>query len=374
MRSRAWFRRRKPRLRLLLRVTASALLTFELAHWLGLQVPAWAVLTAIVVTQLSVGRSLQASLDYLAGTMGGAIYGTAVGVLVGAESEARLLAGLAMAVGPLVLIATTRQSMTAAPITAAIVLLSTLTHASPIEAATDRVFEVALGALIGLTTSFVLLPSSAYDLASEAAARTLDHLADAAGELMTGLKRGLAADAHHRIQDGVGNAVMQLNLIAAEAERERVVRLSPAPDTDPLLRTLLSLRHDFVLIGRAAASPLPEALQARLEPHTDVGTAVAEFLRASGAALLARRQPPCLNGVESALHSYAAAIDTVRQEGLTRCMPSEVIERFFALCFVLAQLRYNLRDLHGCVAEWAQSPGQISHATACTGDLTDTSR
>ena len=188
-----------------------------------------------------------------------------------AESEVTLLAGLAIAVGPLVLIATTRQSMTAAPITAAIVLLSTLTHASPIAAATDRVFEVALGALIGLTISFVLFPSSAYDLASEAAARTLDRLADAAGELMTGLKQGLAADEHHRIQDGIGDAVMQLNLVGAEAERERVVRLSPAPETGPLLRTLLRLRHDFVLIGRAAASPLPQALQARLEPHSDVG-------------------------------------------------------------------------------------------------------
>ena len=84
MQSRAWLRRHKARLGLFFRVTASALLSFELARWLGLHVPLWAVLTAIIVTQLSVGRSLQASLDYLAGTIGGAIYGTAVGVLVGA--------------------------------------------------------------------------------------------------------------------------------------------------------------------------------------------------------------------------------------------------------------------------------------------------
>ncbi len=136
MQSRAWLGRHKARLGLLFRVTASALLTFEVARWLNLHVPVWAVLTAIIVTQMSVGRSLQASLDYLAGTIGGAIYGTAVGVLVGMESEVMLLAGLAIAVGPLVLIATMRQSMTAAPITAAIVLLaSTLTHASPIAAA-----------------------------------------------------------------------------------------------------------------------------------------------------------------------------------------------------------------------------------------------
>ena len=67
---------------------------------------------------------------------------------------------------------------------------------------------------------------------------------------------------------------------------------------------------------------------------------------------------PASTAWSSALHSYAAAIDTVRQEGLTRCLPNEVTERFFALCFALEQLRHNLRDLQGCVAEWAQSPGQ----------------
>jgi uncharacterized membrane protein YccC len=365
IRSSAWLRLHKARLGLLFRVTASALLSFELAHWLGLLMPLWAVLTAIIVTQLNVGRSLKASLDYLGGTIGGAIYGAAVGVLVGGGSEVALLTGLAIAVGPLALIAATRQSLTAAPITAAIVLLvPALTHASPIAAAADRMLEVALGAVIGLTISFVLFPSNAYRLAIEAAARRLDRLAHALGELMGSLKGGLELGALHRIQDGIGEALMELNVVGAEAERERAARISSAPDTGLLLRTLLRLRHDLVIIGRAAVSPLPEDLQARLDPLTQVAAAIGDFLRASGAALLARRLPPRLDGVESALDSYAAAIDTIRHDGLTRCHPSEVTERFFALCFALEQMRHNLGDLHRCVAEWAQLPGQMSHATA----------
>lgn len=361
MQSRAWLRRHKARLGLFFRVTASALLSFELAHWFGLQLPLWAVLTAIMVTQMSIGRSLKASLDYLGGTIGGAIYGAAIGVLLGADSEVRLLAGLAIAVGPLALIAAMRQSLTAAPITAAIVLVvPTLTHSSPIAAAVDRVLEVALGAVIGLTISFVLFPSSAYGMAVEAAARMLDRLARALGELMAGLKGGLELGALHRIQESVGEALVVLNVVCAEAERERAVRLSSAPDTGTLLLTLLRLRHDLVIIGRAAAAPLPQALQARLEPLTNVATAIGDFLRASGAALLARRLPPRLDGVESALDSYAAVIAAIRHDGLTRCLPSEVTERFFALCFALEQMRHNLGDLHRCVAEWAQSPGQMS--------------
>ena len=157
----AWLRRHNARLGLFFRVTASALLSFELASWLDLRLPLWAVLTALIVTQMSVGRSLKATIDYLIGTIGGAIYGGVVGVLVGHDSEVALLAGLAIAVGPLALIAAIRQSLTAAPITAAIVLLvPTFTQATPIASAVDRVLEVTLGAITGLTISFVLFPSS----------------------------------------------------------------------------------------------------------------------------------------------------------------------------------------------------------------------
>ena len=41
---------------------------------------------------------------------------------------------------------------------------------------------------------------------------------------MAGLKGGLDVGALHRIQDGIGEDLMQLNVLCAEAERERAVR------------------------------------------------------------------------------------------------------------------------------------------------------
>jgi hypothetical protein len=117
-----------------------------------------------------------------------------------------------------------------------------------------------------------------------------------------------------------------------------------------------------VMIGRSAVAPLPEALQSRLDPVGDVAAAIDEFIRASGIALLARRLPPGLDAVESALDSYASAIAAVRNDGLTRCLPVEVTERFFALSFALEQMRPNLRDLHRCVTECVQPAGRISGA------------
>ena len=340
------------------RATVAAVVSLALAQFLNLPLPLWAVLTAVIVTQISVGRSLKATIDYLVGTVGGALYGGVIAVLIPHSNEIALLAVLALAVAPLALIAAMKPSLTVAPITAIIVLLvPAITHASPVASAFDRVLEVALGGFTGFFVSFLLFPSSAHPLVVEAAARTLAQLANALSELLAGLTQGLDVDALHRIQDGIGRALVQLNVVGAEAERERSARLAVGPDTGPLLRTLLRLRHDLVMIGRAAIIPLPDAFGTRLEPPlAQIGVAFANYMRASSAALLARRKPPSLDAVEAALEAYAAQIGALRREGLTRSLPGDAAERFFAIGFALEQMHQNFRDLERCVAEWVESP------------------
>jgi hypothetical protein len=46
----------------------------------------------------------------------------------------------------------------------------------------------------------------------------------------------------------------------------------------------------------------------------------------------------------------------LRSEGLTRGLPGDVAERFFALGFSLEQMRQNLKDLERCVAIWSKTP------------------
>src|SRR4051812_49579155 len=68
-------RSRKAQLALAVRVTVAGFLALAIAQALHLMLPLWAVLTALIVTQLSVGRSLKAGRDYMLGAVGGAIYG-----------------------------------------------------------------------------------------------------------------------------------------------------------------------------------------------------------------------------------------------------------------------------------------------------------
>ncbi len=315
---------------------------------------------------MSVGRSLKATRDYLIGTVGGALYGAAVAILVPHNGEGALLAVLVLAVAPLAFIAAINPSLNVATITAIIVLLlPIMNHADVLDSAIDRVLEVTVGALTGLLVSFVVLPSRAHSQVRASAAKVLELMASALNELLSGLTRGRDNDALHNLQDGIGAALVALNAIGAEAERERAARLTSGPDTGPLLRTVLRLRHDLVMIGRASVVPLPVELQRRLaSPLKRVSDAYAEYLKAAAASLRKGTLPPAISPIQAALRDYAAEVAAVRGERLTRGLPGDVAERFFALGFSLEQMRQNLKDLERCVTAWADSPAIATTETA----------
>lgn len=354
----AWLRSRKVELGLGVRVTVAAMGALVIALALGLKLPLWAVLTSIIVTQMSVGRSLKATRDYLIGTVGGALYGAAVAILIPHSGEGALLAVLVLAVAPLAFIAAINPSLNVATITAIIVLLlPIMSHGDVLDSAIDRVLEVAVGALTGLLVSFLVLPSRAHSQVRAGAARVLELMASALQELLSGLTRGRDNETLHALQDGIGAALAGLNATGAEAERERAARLSGGPDTGPLLRTVLRLRHDLVMIGRASVVPLPADLQRRLIlPLKRVSDAKVEYLRAAAVSLRTGTLPPAIAPIQAALLAYAAEVASVRSEGLTRGVPGDVAERFFALGFSLEQMRQYLKDLERCVAAWADAP------------------
>jgi uncharacterized membrane protein YccC len=345
---------RKTQLALAVRIAAAAVAAYAIAVALHLLLPLWAVLTSLIVTQMSVGRSLKATRDYMLGTIGGAIYGGAIAVLIPHSGEGSLLALLVLAVTPLAFIASLNPSLNSATVTAVIVLLlPTMHHSNPLDSAIDRVMEVSVGAVTGLVVSFLVLPSRAVNQIRVNAARLLELLAAAFAELLAGLTRGLDNDALHRIQDGIGVAVTGLNATGAEAERERSAHLSSGPDTGPLLRTIQRLRHDVVMVGRASGVPLPANVQARLaRPLSDVSDAIVSYMQSVAASLRNGAGSAEIQPVDAALQAYAAEVAAVRRDGLIRGLPVEAAEHFFALGFSLEQMRQNLNDLCRCHADW----------------------
>src|SRR5260370_14115687 len=128
----ALMRSRKAQLALAVRVTVAAFGALAIALALNLMLPLWAVLTSLIVTQMSVGQSLKATRDYMFGTVGGAIYGGALAVLIPHSGEGALLALLVLAGAPLAFLAALNPNLHAAPVTPVLVLLiPTLRHAQP---------------------------------------------------------------------------------------------------------------------------------------------------------------------------------------------------------------------------------------------------
>jgi uncharacterized membrane protein YccC len=178
----------RPQLRFALRMTAAGLLALIVAQSLALPLHGlWVVLTAVVVTQMSVGGSLRATIEYIVGTFGGAIYAGAIGVLIPHATAIAQAGVLALTIAPLAFAAAMNLNFRVAPFSAVLVLLlSGQLGESPIESALTRFLEVALGGAIAIAVSLLVLSERAHSLGVEAAARILERMANVLPGLFAG--------------------------------------------------------------------------------------------------------------------------------------------------------------------------------------------
>ena len=218
------------KLGLSLRVTIAAVLSFVLSRLLNVPLPLWTVLTAVILTQVTFGSSVKATIDYLVGTLCGAIYAGAVAALVPHTNDIALAGVLALAVAPLALLAAIKPSFSAATFTGVLVLLVPgVTHVGPIESALYRVIEVAIGGMTAVAVSLLVLPARAHTLAIAAAAEMIDLMARYLPELLSGPMPTSDATTIRRIQDSVGQAFARSDAIAAQARHERLSFLAAHP-------------------------------------------------------------------------------------------------------------------------------------------------
>jgi uncharacterized membrane protein YccC len=327
------------------RIAAAGVLSFALAQALALPQGYWAVFTAVLVVQGSVGGSWKASVDRLVGTILGAVYGAAIATLVPHNDALMMGIALTISLTPLALLSAFKPSYRVAPLTAVILLLGSAgATEGPFLAAALRTIEVSLGGLVGMAVSLLLLPARAHALLGEAANRVLQRLAQLLADLISGLIAPFDARAILARNDEVRLALTALENISDEAARERRNYLSDDSDPEPVTRTLRRLRHDLVLIGRMAAEPLPAAVRERLaQSLAGLATVAAEFLRGIGRAFAQRDPPPSLDGLNAAMARVLAEIEVVKGE-----------ERLIALRFAFEQLQRNLKDLTHRAQEFAR--------------------
>lgn len=337
-------------------MTGAGLLTFGLGELLGVQQVYWAVLTAVIVMQASVGSSIKATLDRLLGTIAGAVWGVAVATIPH-DGILETAGVLTAALVPLALLVALRPDYRIAPVTAIIVLLVPHAAASPLQAGIERMIEIALGCAVALAVALAISPSRAHRLLYMAAAQTLAPIREQVALLLAGVATPVDMAAMLALHDRIRSAIDSCVAAAGDAARERAHRLSDAPDPDPLVRSLRRISHDLVMLARVLRTPLPEPVQTRLaEPLQRVAAAIDTFLAGLADALKQGSAPPPLDPVKQAVAEFDAAIGGVRRDGLIAPLSVEDAERIFGVTFALQQLLGDIEDLANRAAEVASGP------------------
>lgn len=329
--------RYRAELRLTARTVLAACLSLLVAETLGLPQSYWAVVTALLVVQVSLGGTIAAGMDRIAGTVAGAgagVLAALLGQLAGANPTIVALPVIA----PLALLGAVRPNFRLAPVTAVIVLLASSTDVPPLLSAVHRVVEIALGTAIGIAVSLFFLPSRARRISTERSAELLRLLGEV---LAIHLQPPFAGkeQAVSRLNDRSMAELGKISSAAGEARRERAIRLAGEPSQDRLFMALRRLRNDVAYVGRATAGA---GLDWQLlgPVLAEIATAYRDILDGLAQALESRKPVPALAAADRATERLA----TVLGDG-----PGQS-RGILALPFVLDALRHNVEDVATFVA------------------------
>ena len=347
---------RQGELRHAVRVSMAVGAAFAAGAILRLPQAYWMVFTAVIVVQTSIGGTITASLERLAGTVVGGLVGAAAAYLR-AETLPEEGLVLSLAVAILAFAAAVRPALRVAPITAAIVLVGGATaHADPLQTALWRVLEIFIGGAIGVATTLLVFPARASRTVRERVASTCEQLAE-----VIRLCAGLLADPEpepdrlHTPHQATRKSLASVEQALTEAARERASGFSAPAIPDGLFRSLSRVRSDSVMVGRALAEPLPAPVSGQLaSPAAELLEAMASELTACGAAARsgAEPQPSALDQPRAA---FEAAVERIRQARLTSDMTFDGAARVFGLVFALESILANLQDLRERIAEAASA-------------------
>lgn len=341
--SRDFWIRRTPELRQTFRVTVGAAMAYAAYKLLGLQQGYWAVFTVLIVMQGSIGGTLGAAKDRMIGTLAGALIG-GVGAAIHSGTSWGVGITLVITTGIAALGAAVYPQLRVAPVTVAIMLLSEPAGTPVEQFVVDRVIEIALGGVIGVLATVLILPARSHGVVVARAIAVLERLRKLLLSEAEAIEHGEAlqpSSEHPALRQALTAVEQAMN----DANRERASRLADHSIPAAIPRTLWRIRNDLVLIGRTLSEPLPPAIAATLAPAT------AQLLRAE--ANLVGRCAEALHAITTVARQdmdepyrvFTETFSRMRHENITRQLDFNAAGRVFGLAYTLENLHRDLADL-----------------------------
>lgn len=338
---------RKTEIRHAIRVSAAVGAAFALATLLRLPQGYWAVFTAVIVVQSSLGATITASMERLMGTVVGALTGAVAAYFHTKWPEFGGLI-LCVTVALLAFVVSVRPALKVAPVTAVIMLIGQTTHMDPLIAASLRVAEITVGSLVGVAATLLIFPARAHASVVTSVQKIAGLQAHILDSYILMLRGTPGPTDYLKAQDDLRAALAKLQTSMTEADRENATRLSERSLSDALPRTLWRLRNDTVMVGRTLREPLPA--EGLAPAAADMLEASARFLRGTADLLAGGARPDRLAFAE--VHqTFQTCVEGLREKGLTRELEFDDAARVFGLVFAIENLFGNLGDFEERIEE-----------------------
>jgi len=313
-----------------LRTGTAAALSYLIYRGFHLSHGYWAVISAVIVMQSNLGRSISAGANRLLGTAIGALIGALVFRMAGLDVWGVFLAiALTMAicsVRPL------QQSQRLAGVTAAIVML--VGEGSAWQAGFSRFMDVALGILVALLVSFLWPSRAELDLRSSLA-DTYQNLQQFFSAVLSYLNEGnSSASVDELKRQTYINSARNRDLLADfknEPGRRDPVLALLAESSDRIRDHISGINYSVRTMDR---NSLHLTLESEVQKVTQA--ALQTFMIIEADVRDAAQITP--TGLKDALAALATAFDALRQSGVTRSYATEELLRLYSFFYRLQQL------------------------------------
>ncbi|WP_374250727.1 FUSC family protein [Xanthobacter sp.] len=342
-------------LKLALRATIAGIVTYLLAEQFSLPNGYWAVLTAVLVVQATLGASLSVAIDRALGTLAGGVVGVA-GAMVAGPSQIQTLVVLSLALFIAAAMAARSPSFKLAPVTVIIVMLAHPGDVAPWLAGLTRVAEITLGGAVGLLCAILILPERALGKLFPHCAKAL-RLTARLLDLGRGglLGQGIDPSVIDQLNAGARLALRAADLRLVEVRAEQAGRLTTQTDPAPVVRGARRLWHSAIILLRNADRPLDEpvaglvsaALTAATTTLSAQMSAIADRLDGLPVADLATRA----DAASAAVAALEARVEELNTQGAFGAVGSETLTALFSAVSACVHMRENLEELAARLAE-----------------------
>ncbi|UDQ89711.1 FUSC family protein [Xanthobacter autotrophicus] len=342
-------------LKLALRATIAGIVTYLLAEQFALPNGYWAVLTAVLVVQATLGASLSVAIDRALGTLAGGVVGVAGAMLAG-KSPLETLLVLSVALFIAAALAARSTSFKLAPVTVVIVMLAHPGDVAPWLSGLTRVAEIALGGVVGLLCAILILPERAlgkmFPYCAKALRLTAQLLDLGRGGL---LGQGIDPSVIDRLNGGARLALRAADLRLVEVRAEQAGRLTTQTDPAPVVRGARRLWHSAIILLRNADRPLDEPVAGLVSATLTAATAalsaqmsaIADRLDGQPVADLATRA----DAASAAVAALEARVEELNTQGAFGAVGAETLTALFSAVSACVHMRENLEELAARLAE-----------------------